>query len=417
MNNDTKTKDSTYPNNGTGSINKELGTKSVHGADSPVIDTEYQAYSTFDDMNLKENLLRGIYAYGYERPSLIQQRAIVPICSGRDTIAQAQSGMGKTATFCIAALQTINEKDDNTQCIIISPTRELSQQTRSVLCSLAQYMDVRVHTFIGGTSIKEDLEQLSKGVQIAIGTPGRLLDMSKRRQLRLNRVKLLIIDEADEMLSKGFREQIYDVFQLLPSSTQVVLISATMPDDMFDLASRFMRNPNRILVKREQLTLEGIKQFYVYLERDNFKFDTLCDLYENLSITQCIIYCNSKRRVDELVKRLTEADHTVSAIHGETTFEERERIMMNFRKGNSRVLISTDLLARGIDVQQVSLVINYDLPFNIESYLHRIGRTGRFGRKGSAINFVCERDVETLRAIEKHYATEIKELPMDLANV
>lgn len=374
-------------------------------------------YASFDDMGLKDNLLRGIYAYGYERPSIIQKRAIVPICTGRDTIAQAQSGMGKTATFSISALQLINEEVKDTQCLIISPTRELAMQTKSVIESLAQYMNVRVHTFIGGTSIKEDLEQLSQGIHIAVGTPGRLLDLAKRKQLHLNQVKLLILDEADEMLSKGFRDQIYDVFQLLPTSTQVVLISATMPDEMFELASRFMRNPNKILVKREQLTLEGIKQFYVFLENEKFKFDTLCDLYENLSITQCIIYCNSKRRVDELVKRLTEADHTVSAIHGETTFQEREQVMMNFRKGNARILITTDLLGRGIDVQQVSLVINYDLPFNIENYLHRIGRTGRYGRKGSAINFVTERDTKTFREIEQHYSTEIKELPMDLANV
>lgn len=407
MNTDTNKKE-LVPNTNNSESSKSSG---------EVLDQNELVYTSFDDMNLKENVLRGIYAYGYERPSLIQQRAIVPICSGRDTIAQAQSGMGKTATFCIAALQLLDEKNKNTQCIIISPTRELSQQTRTVLCSLAQYMDIKVHTFIGGTSIKEDLDILSKGVQIAIGTPGRLLDMSKRRQLRMDSVKLLIIDEADEMLSKGFRDQIYDVFQLLPGNTQVVLISATMPEEMFDLSTRFMRNPNRILVKREQLTLEGIRQFYVYLEKENFKFDTLCDLYENMSITQCIIYCNTKRKVDELVKRLTEADHTVSAIHGETSFEERERIMLNFRQGNARVLISTDLLARGIDVQQVSLVINYDLPFNIENYLHRIGRTGRFGRKGVAINFVCERDVGTLREIESHYSTEIKELPMDLANI
>lgn len=385
--------------------------------------TDKTEYTSFDDMGLKEDVLRGIYAYGYERPSLIQQRAIVPICSGRDTIAQAQSGMGKTATFCISALQLIDTRDKSTQCVIISPTRELAQQSRNVLQSLAQYMDVSIHTFIGGTSIKEDLSQLSKGVQIAVGTPGRLLDLSKRRQLRLNNVKLLIIDEADEMLSKGFRDQIQDIFQLLPSDTQTVLISATMPPEMFNLSEKFMRNPNKILVKKEQLTLEGIRQFYIYFgssrpyEVEDHKIETLIDLYENISITQCIIYCNSKRRVDELTNALRQEDHTVYSIHGETTFEERERTMMNFRKGNARILITTDLLGRGIDVQQVSLVINFDIPYNIDNYLHRIGRTGRFGRKGTAINFVTINDVNLFKQIERHYDTEIKELPMDLADL
>merc|ERR1711893_301303 len=210
---------------------------------------------------------------------------------------------------------------------------------------------------------------------------------------------------------------IYDVFRHLNQETQVILLSATMPDEVLEVTSRFMRDPIRILVKKEQLTLDGIKQFYVAVEREEYKLDTLCDLYETLTITQAIIYCNTRRKVDWLTDKMTQRDFTVSAMHGEMTQQERELIMKEFRSGSSRVLITTDLLARGIDVQQVSLVINYDLPSNRENYIHRIGRSGRFGRKGVAINFVTDEDVRTLREIEQFYNTQIEEMPMDVSEL
>merc|ERR1712151_213896 len=225
-----------------------------------------------------------------------------------------------------------------------------------------------------------------------------------------------VLDEADEMLSVGFKDQVYDIFQMLPPDVQVCLFSATMPPEILDLTEKFMRQPVRILVKRDELTLEGIQQFYVAIEKEDWKLDTLCDLFEVLTISQSIIYCNSRRKVDYLEKQMTQRDFAVSVIHADLNQDERSLVMRQFQSGSSRVLISTDLLARGIDVQQVSLVINYDLPQNIEYYLHRIGRSGRFGRKGVAINFATSRDVNALKGIERHYCTQIDELPADIAD-
>jgi len=224
-----------------------------------------------------------------------------------------------------------------------------------------------------------------------------------------------VLDEADEMLSVGFKEQIYKIFKLLPADVQACLFSATMPRDILDLTEKFLRRPVRILVKSAQLTLEGIQQFYVAVEREEWKLETLCDLYETLTISQSIIYCNTRRKADFLEDQMTRRDFTVSVMHADLGPDERHLVMRQFRAGASRVLISTDLLARGIDVQQVSLIINYDLPTKLESYLHRIGRSGRFGRKGVAINFATDRDARALRDIERFYSTQIEELPADIA--
>jgi len=252
---------------------------------------------------------------------------------------------------------------------------------------------------------------------VVVGTPGRVYDMINRNVLNLNNVKMFVLDEADEMLSRGFKDQIYDVFQHLPSKVQVCLFSATMPDEILEISNRFMRKPVRILVKRDELTLEGIKQFYVAVEKEDWKLETLCDLYETLTITQAIIYCNTRRKVDWLTDKMGQRDFTVSSMHGDMTGQERELIMKEFRSGSSRVLITTDLLARGIDVQQVSLVINYDMPANRENYIHRIGRSGRFGRKGVAINFVTDDDTRAMREIETFYNTSIEEMPMNVADL
>jgi len=241
--------------------------------------------------------------------------------------------------------------------------------------------------------------------------------MINRRALRVGAMKMLVLDEADEMLSRGFKDQIYDIFRLLPQNVQVGLFSATMPPDVLDLTNRFMRDPIRILVKKDELTLEGIKQFYVLVEREDWKLDTLCDLYETVTITQAIIYCNMRRKVDWLSTKMQEKGFTVSCMHGEMDQKERDLIMMEFRSGSSRVLITTDLLARGIDVQSVSLVINYDLPTIRENYIHRIGRSGRFGRKGVAINFITHDDARTLRDIEQFYNTQVEEMPMNVADL
>jgi translation initiation factor 4A len=376
-----------------------------------------EVVTSFDDMSLKDDLLRGIYAYGFERPSAIQQRGIMPILANHDTIAQAQSGTGKTATFSIAILQQIDVKLNKTQALVLAPTRELAQQIQKVVRALGDFLNISSHACVGGTLVRDDVRILRDGVQVVVGTPGRVYDMINRNVLNLNNVKMFVLDEADEMLSRGFKDQIYDVFQHLPSKVQVCLFSATMPDEILEISNRFMRKPVRILVKRDELTLEGIKQFYVAVEKEDWKLETLCDLYETLTITQAIIYCNTRRKVDWLTDKMGQRDFTVSSMHGDMTGQERELIMKEFRSGSSRVLITTDLLARGIDVQQVSLVINYDMPANRENYIHRIGRSGRFGRKGVAINFVTEEDTRAMREIEQFYNTSIEEMPMNVADL
>lgn len=376
-----------------------------------------QVCESFDDMNLKENLLRGLYGFGFEKPSAIQQRAIVPCCMKRDVIAQAQSGTGKTATFSVSVLQNIDESLAEVQALVMAPTRELAQQIQKVMVSLGEYMGVKCHACIGGTNVRDDQRKLEAGVHIVVGTPGRVNDMIQRQSLQTSSIKMFVLDEADEMLSRGFKDQIYEVFKCMPNDVQVVLLSATMPAEVLEVTNRFMNDPVRILVKKEELTLEGIRQFYINIEREEWKFETLCDLYQTVNVTQAVIFCNTRRKVDYLATQMTKEKYTVSCMHGDMEQSERDLIMREFRSGSSRVLITTDLLARGIDVQQVSLVINYDLPSNRENYIHRIGRSGRFGRKGVAINFVGEQDQRQLKDIESFYNTQIEEMPMDIANL
>ncbi|KAH6563297.1 hypothetical protein BASA50_002382 [Batrachochytrium salamandrivorans] len=371
---------------------------------------------TFDEMNLKKELLRGIFAYGFERPSVIQQRAILPVLRKHDVIAQAQSGTGKTATFSISILQNIDENLRECQALVLAPTRELAQQIQKVVIALGDFLKVECHTCIGGTNVREDMEKLQSGPHVVVGTPGRVFDMINRGALRTTHMKMFVLDEADEMLSRGFKEQIYNVFQLLPRTVQVVLLSATMPQDVLEVTGSFMNDPKRILVKKDELTLEGIKQFYILVEKEDWKFETLCDLYNTVTVTQAVIFCNTKRKVDWLTEQMRLKDFTVSALHGEMEQRERQTIMGEFRSGSSRILITTDLLARGIDVQQVSLVINYDIPTNRESYIHRIGRGGRFGRKGVSINFMTHEDQAMQREIEQFYNTHVDEMPKSIAD-
>ncbi|KAI9363936.1 eukaryotic initiation factor 4A-III-like protein [Zopfochytrium polystomum] len=309
---------------------------------------DVKVIASFDSMKLKEDLLRGIYAYNFEKPSAIQQRAIGPIINKRDVIAQAQSGTGKTATFSISVLQNINTSSRETQALILSPTRELATQIQGVILALGDYMNVQCHACIGGTSIGEDIRKLDYGQHVISGTPGRVFDMINRRHLRTQHIKMLVLDEADEMLNKGFRDQIYDIYRYLPPRTQVVLLSATLPHEVLEMTTKFMTDPVRVLVKRDELTLEGIKQFFVAVEKEEWKFDTLCDLYETLTITQAVIFCNTRRKVEWLTQKMREANFTVASMHGEMPQKERDAIMQDFRQGSSRVLITTDVWARGI---------------------------------------------------------------------
>jgi ATP-dependent RNA helicase len=274
--------------------------------------------ANFEDMGLKEDLLRGLYQYGFEKPSAIQQRAIAPFIAGRDIIAQAQSGTGKTSMIAISVCQTIDTKTRETQVLILSPTRELAAQTEKVISAVGDYLNVLAHCCIGGKSLAEDIRKLENGVQVVSGTPGRVFDMIQRKKsLRTRFMKTLVLDEADEMLSQGFKEQIYDVYRYLPPETQVCLISATLPHDVLEMTAKFMSDPMRILVKRDELTLEGIRQFFVAVEREEWKFDTLVDLYETVTITQAVIFCNTKRKVDWLSDKLLQQNFTVACIHGD----------------------------------------------------------------------------------------------------
>ena len=373
-------------------------------------------FKSFEDMRLDKDLLRGIYAYGFEKPSAIQQRAIVPIVSGRNVIAQSQSGTGKTGVFSISVLQRVRRESPELQALVLSPTRELADQSQKVMMALGDFMSVTCHSCIGGKSVRDDIRALESGVQVVSGTPGRVFDMIRRGHLSTRSLSMLVLDEADELLSRGFKEQIYDIYRHVPPTTQVVVVSATLPKEVLDMTSRFMAEPVRVLVKRDELTLEGIKQFFVAVEKEEWKFETLCDLYDTLTVTQAVIFCNTRNKVDWLTAKMREAGFTVSAMHGSMTQKERDAVMAEFRSGASRVLITTDVWGRGIDVQQVSLVINYDLPTSREFYIHRIGRSGRFGRKGVAINFVTDEDVPILRDIEQFYSTQIDEMPMSIAD-
>uniref|UniRef100_A0A7S3R1Q8 RNA helicase n=1 Tax=Dunaliella tertiolecta TaxID=3047 RepID=A0A7S3R1Q8_DUNTE len=373
--------------------------------------------TSFDNMGLKEELLRGLYAYGFEKPSAIQQRAVLPIVMGRDVIAQAQSGTGKSALIAITTCQMMDITLREVQTLILSPTRELAQQTEKVILAIGEFMNVQAHACIGGKSLGEDIRKLENGVHAVSGTPGRVFDMIKRKTLRTRHIKTLILDEADEMLAKNFKDQIYDIYRYLPPECQVVIVSATLPTEVLEITQKFMTDPIRVLVKRDELTLEGIKQFFVAVEREEWKFDTLCDLYDTLTITQAVIFCNTKRKVDWLTEKMRQNNFTVASMHGDMVQKERDAIMQEFRSGAARVLITTDVWARGLDVQQVSLVINYDLPNNRELYIHRIGRSGRFGRKGVSINFVRNDDIRILRDIEQYYSTQIDEMPMNVAEL
>jgi ATP-dependent RNA helicase len=391
---------------------EDIQVTTVEGKDAGI-----EICSTFDRMNLKEDLLRGIYAYGFEKPSAIQQRAIKPIAQGRDIIAQSQSGTGKTAVFSIGILQAIDSRVNEPMALALSPTRELAEQTCRVVSALGDFMNIKAHACIGGKSIGEDIKALDRGVHVVSGTPGRVYDMIRRRNLVTRNLKMLVIDEADEMFNRGFKEQIYDIYRYLPAETQVVVVSATLPQEVLSMTETFMNDPIKVLVKRDELTLEGIKQFFVAVEKEEWKFDTLCDLYDTLTITQAVIFCNTKKKVDWLAEKMKSNNFAVCAMHGEMKQEQREQVMEDFRGGGSRVLIATDIWGRGIDVQQVSLVINYDLPTNRELYIHRIGRSGRFGRKGVSINFLTSGDVSTMRDIEQFYSTQVDEMPINIADL
>ena len=369
-------------------------------------------YLTFDEMALKEPLLRGIYSYGFDRPSYIQQKAMVPMISGRDIIAQGQSGTGKTATFAISMLQQLDFSGSaKCQSIILSPTKELAEQTCHVVTRIGEQLKVKTHLCIGGKSVKTDIEAFRDGIHVMIGTPGRVYDLLNRGVIDGKNIKVLIIDEADAMLDRGFKEQLYHILKSgLSDDMQICLFSATLSDETLEITNKFMNEPVQILVKKDDVPVEGIKQHYINIDKEEFKLEVLLDIYEHLAISQSIIFCNSKSKVNWLFDKLKEQKFPAGEIHGEMKIDEREAIMERFRHGQVKVLIATDMLARGIDVQGISIVINYDVPTNRENYIHRIGRAGRYGRKGTAVNFITPNDGKYIKDIETYFSIKMTPL-------
>ncbi len=378
-------------------------------------DEEIKVINTGDGYELKDDLLRGVYATGFETPSQIQKTGILPIIEKRDIIAQAPSGTGKTGTFSIGCLERIDLTENKTQVLILAPTHELVKQISSVIHSIGGHMDgLKIKTLVGGTSVAEDSDDLRKNIpHIIIGSVGRVSDMIRRRNIKTHDIKLFILDEADEMLSGGFLENIHQLFLSFNNDIQVAIFSATLPDEIIEITNKFMRNPVKITIEAEKLNLEGIQQHYIAIDNDQQKYDTLKDLFGKLSINQTIIYVNSVNRVIDLHQAMIKDDCSCCCIHSSMSSAERHDTLTAFRKGAHRVLISSNVTARGIDVQQVSIVINFDIPRCVHNYLHRIGRSGRWGRKGVAINFVTKDDIVHMKKIERHYNSTITELGND----
>jgi superfamily II DNA/RNA helicase len=383
---------------------------------------EVKVYTNFDDMNLiPEQLLRGIYSYGFEKPSEIQKRGIMPIAEGRDVLGQAQSGTGKTGTFVIGACCSIDPALKEPQVLVLVPTHELAEQVHTVAMGIGNYMGIKSHYAIGGNparSVQFDIQAIRNGVNFLVGTPGRIYDLCSRGIFRRESIKKIIVDEADQMLANKFQDQIMELLRLgFPETTRMCLFSATWDPEIIKFADGILNNPVRILIAQKQVPLEGIRQYYVNLDQEEWKFETLCDIYAQLKINQAMIFCNKQSKADWLATKMTDAKFTLECLHGGMSAEERKKKMDDFRAGSSRVMITTDLTARGIDVQQVETVINFELPIDKANYIHRIGRAGRFGRKGVTINLVGPMEARQKAEIENHWHTTWEELPNDLSKI
>jgi len=373
--------------------------------------------STFDEMNIPPDILRGIYSYGFEKPSVIQTKSIPEIINKKDIVAQAQSGTGKTGAYTIGSLCNIDTSLKCSQILVILPTHELVNQVMDIYKEFNKFLNMKIIKLIGGTNLSDNFFDLDNNPEIIIGTPGRVLDMIQRNKLITENIKMLIFDEADEILSSGFEESIYNIVTTIPKNTQICLFSATLPENIINITDRFMNDPIKILVKNEELTLEGIQQYYINVNDNRWKYDIIKDIYDVININQCIIYVNTKNKILDLYDRFMNDQFPISYITSDLNSNERKERMREFKSGKIRILLSTDLLARGIDVQQLSLVINYDIPKEKETYIHRIGRSGRYGRKGIAINLLNSKDFDNLKYIEKYYDTKINPFPENFSEL
>ncbi|KAH0982393.1 hypothetical protein GBA52_009570 [Prunus armeniaca] len=378
-----------------------------------------EVYHDFEYMGLQYNLLKGIFAYGFEKPSASQQRGIVPFCDGLDVIQQAQPGTGKRATFCCGILEQLNIDLVECQALVLAPTRASALKTEKVMRALGDYLGLRVYACVRGRTRHEGQRILHAGVHVVVGTPDCVFEMLSSQNLYPDHIDMIVLDEAGEMLTGSFNDEILHIFQLLPSPVQVGVFSATMPPEALEVTRKFMTNtkPVRIIVEHDELTLEGIKQFYVNVEEEEWKLDTVCELHDSLSTYPTVIFVDTTQKVEWLTDRMRSLDYTVSAIHVDTDLNTRDTILLEFRTGSCPVLITTDHLARCMDVQQARLVINYDLPNQPENYLHRIGRSGSFGSKSVVINFMIRDEERKVLDIQRFYKLVIEELPADFAHL
>lgn len=374
----------------------------------------------FDDMELSEKLLRGIYAYGYEKPSTIQSVGITPIIAGRDIIGQAQSGTGKTATFLIGALQRIDPALKKTQVVVVCHTHELADQTTKVARTIGSYLKTSVCYAVGGEPRHINARDCRNGVQIVVGTPGRIWDLASSGELSFADLRLFVVDEADEMLRDKFADQVGEIVKIgFPPTCRIAFFSATLTPEVKALAAEILTDPVRIFVPEAEVKPGAIRQFYVEVEDDRWKVDLCCQIYDSMTIDSSIIFVNSKERADRLYHALTENGFPCSVIYGDMPQATRKQRMEDFRNSKTRVLIATNILARGIDVPQVSVVFNFDMPpyEDKENYIHRIGRCGRFGKIGAAIALTNAAEKEVLDRISEHYSFRPRPLPQDLKGV
>ncbi|KAL6498815.1 Envelope glycoprotein gp160 [Orobanche gracilis] len=363
----------------------------------------------FEDYFLKRELLMGIYEKGFERPSPIQEESIPIVLTGSDILARAKNGTGKTAAYCIPALEKIDQDKNSIQVVILVPTRELALQTSQVCKELGKHLKVQVMATFGGTSLKDDIMRLYQPVHLLVGTPGRILDLARKGVCVLKDCCMLVMDEADKLLSPEFQPSIEQLIHFLPANRQILLFSATFPVTVKDFKDRYLQRPY-IINLMDELTLKGITQFYAFVE-ERQKVHCLNTLFAKLQINQSIIFCNSVNRVELLAKKITELGYSCFYIHAKMLQDHRNRVFHDFRNGACRNLVCTDLFTRGIDIQAVNVVINFDFPKNAETYLHRVGRSGRFGHLGLAVNLITYEDRFNLYRIEQELGTEIKQIP------
>ncbi|KAJ2956124.1 hypothetical protein NQZ79_g7978 [Umbelopsis isabellina] len=399
--------------------------KSTHSVQVKLADQQADPNSplfsvkSFEELGLAPELLKGLYDMKFTKPSKIQERALPLLLSNppRNMIGQSQSGTGKTAAFTLTMLSRIDLSNPATQAICLAPNRELVRQILEVVTQMAKYTQITT-----AAAVKDGIAKREKvHAQVIVGTPGTVMDLIQKRQIETRSIKIFVLDEADNMVDQqGLGDQSIRIKNTIPRTCQIVLFSATFADNVRHFANRFAPSANEITLKREELSVDGIKQLYMDCNSEQHKFEVLCNLYDLLTIGQSIIFCRTRATADEIARRMTKEGHSVVSLHGKLEPAERDLVMDKFRNGESKVLITTNVIARGIDILQVTLVINYDMPTDAngrpdpETYLHRIGRTGRFGRTGVSINFVHDkRSWEEMHAIEQHFHKEIQRVPTD----